>query len=205
MTSITGSGKDKRVGLRMLKMNTELDYKWVNQFLGPDESVLWKGTPLKTHLIGKKDGYMIPFSIVWFSFAVFWEANVISGAIKNGTWILSPFALFGMAFVVLGLYITIGRFIHKRILRTKTTYVVTERRFFRHINGETTILSFDSRPSMSVEYYKDGSGKIIFNSYQNTSSSKGFDWSAWLGEEEYTIGPITDVNHVYQLIQSLEQ
>ena len=107
--------------MRMLKMNTELDYKWVNQFLGPDESVLWKGTPLKTHLIGKKDGYMIPFSIVWFSFAVFWEANVISGAIKNGTWILSPFALFGMAFVVLGLYITVGRFIHKRILRSKTS------------------------------------------------------------------------------------
>lgn len=99
----------------------------------------------------------------------------------------------------------LGRFIHKRILRSKTSYIVTERRFFRHINGETTMLSFDSRPSMSVEYYKDGSGKIIFNSYQNTSSSKGFDWSAWLGEEEYTIGPITDVNHVYQLIQSLEQ
>lgn len=47
-----------------------IDCKWVDRFLGPGEIILWKGTPLQTHLTGKKDWYMIPFSILWFSFAV---------------------------------------------------------------------------------------------------------------------------------------
>ncbi|MBR0147620.1 MAG: hypothetical protein IJM23_00325 [Lachnospiraceae bacterium] len=173
-------------------MDFKNEYSWINQYLMTGESILWKGKPLTSHLISKKDGYMIPFSVVWFGFTIFWVSDAIKGQ-------FDPFIIFGIIFILCGLYFTIGRFIHKKYIRKKTLYAITEKRIFRHMNSKTEILSLDNLPPMSIETYPDGSGRIRFD--QNKQSTSDLN-SIWLDEGGFIIGPINDINHVIQLIQT---
>ena len=173
-------------------MDFKNEYSWINQYLMTGESILWKGKPLTSHLLSKKDGYMIPFSIAWLCFAIFWESSAI---ITH----FFPFIIFGIPFILFGLYFTIGRFIHKKYIRKKTLYAITEKRIFRHMDSKTEILSLDNLPPMSIETYPDGSGRIRFD--QNKQSTSDLN-SIWLDEGGFIIGPINDINHVIQLIQT---
>ena len=89
------------------------DYNFAKPLITPDEHILWKGTPGTGHLFLPSDFFMIPFSILWCGFAFFWEYNVISSG--------APFffALFGLPFICVGLYITVGRFLWKAVLRKR--------------------------------------------------------------------------------------
>ena len=76
----------------------------LREHLDPRESLLWTGQPKGGIVIRAGDAFMIPFSLMWAGFAFFWEFSVIqSGA---------PFffKLWGIPFVLIGLYIVIGRF-----------------------------------------------------------------------------------------------
>lgn len=50
---------------------------WINQYLMPDEYVLWNGKPEKGNLLTGQDVFMIPFSIMWCGFAIVWETSVL--------------------------------------------------------------------------------------------------------------------------------
>ncbi len=50
-------------------------------YLLSGERILWTGQPDPRRLVGGKDAYLIPFSLMWGGGAVFWEAAVLlSGA-----------------------------------------------------------------------------------------------------------------------------
>ncbi len=62
-------------------MDNMEDYSWINSCLSQGEQILWRGKPERFSLLNKKDSFMIPFSILWCGFAIFWELSVIiSGA-----------------------------------------------------------------------------------------------------------------------------
>ncbi len=68
------------------------------------ERQLWSGWPRQGIVVRSSDALVMPFSCLWAGFAVFWELSV---------WRTSapfPFLLFGVPFLLVGLYITIGRF-----------------------------------------------------------------------------------------------
>jgi len=92
--------------------------------LGPNERVLWDGEPYKGFFaLRGLDLFLIPFSIMWGSFAFFWNVGVWSG------WpTLSPFALFGLPFLAFGMYFTVGRFVHNWFKRSRIRYVLTNER-----------------------------------------------------------------------------
>lgn len=87
-----------------------------------DEKVLWKGSPNPKKIFTKSDIILIPFSIMWGGFAIFWESSVIS--------LRAPFffKLFGIPFVLMGLYFIFGRFFWKAYNKSKTLYLVTNKR-----------------------------------------------------------------------------
>ncbi len=74
---------------------------------------------------------MVPFSIMWGGFAVFWELGVLA------TGAPAFFDLWGLPFVALGLYLIFGRFIYKRRQKERTVYGVTDQRGIVLVDGRS--------------------------------------------------------------------
>src|ERR1700733_4661734 len=100
------------------------------------EKVLWRGRPQQGLMLTGRDSLLIPFSLVWGGFAVFWESNVLR--MPNAP-VFMP--LFGAMFVLIGLFLIIGRFFVDAWIRTGVFYALTDRR----------ILILRSRPSVSFQ------------------------------------------------------
>jgi hypothetical protein len=94
------------------------------------ESLLWTGRPDPRVIFHRDDWYLIPFSLLWGGFAIFWEAGVLGywgSNPKHGT--PSTFmALWGIPFIVIGQYLIWGRFLYDAWLKRRTYYAVTNRR-----------------------------------------------------------------------------
>ncbi len=88
-------------------------------YLLPNETLLWAGRPDPAKHFGASDVFLVPFSLLWGGFAIFWlVAALIRGAPV-------PFALFGLPFVAVGLYLIFGRFIYKANRKRQTVYGLT--------------------------------------------------------------------------------
>src|SRR4051794_20349416 len=94
----------------------------IQRHLASDEQVIWSGRPSQGFLLRPGDALTIPFSILWAGFAFFWEAGVV------GSHAPLLFSLFGVPFVLAGLYITIGRFFYDAHQRSQTVYALTNER-----------------------------------------------------------------------------
>jgi hypothetical protein len=102
-------------------VNCDLEQE-LQQNLGADGKPLWTGKPKAGVVFRSSDVLMIPFSLLWCGFACFWEFSVVSTK--------APFffKLWGIPFVLVGLYIVIGRFFVDAAKRKKTVYGLTKDR-----------------------------------------------------------------------------
>jgi len=94
----------------------------LQQHLRADERLLWHGSPDAGTWFTSEDLFLVPFSILWCGFAIFWESSAIRGD--------SPFffRLWGIPFVAVGLYVVAGRFFYKNYRKRRTQYAITTRR-----------------------------------------------------------------------------
>lgn len=99
-------------------------------YLFPGERILWSGQPKQGLMFTGKDKLLIPFSLLWGGFAIFWNAMVwlapsIASPGSNPDWF---FKLWGLPFLVVGLYVIAGRFFHDAHIRKNLFYAVTDQR-----------------------------------------------------------------------------
>lgn len=125
----------------------------------PGERTLWSGEPSKGLYFQPMDFFLVPFSLAWCSFAVFWTS---SAAGMNAP---RDFDLFGILFVLIGLYFVFGRFLVDMWLRSDTRYSVTNRRIAILRGGlfaRQTVISLADLPPLSLRLRSSGRGTIRF-------------------------------------------
>lgn len=147
------------------------------------------------------DVFMVPFSLLWGGFAIFWEKSVLQ---SNAP---AFFALWGVPFVLIGLYMIMGRFFVDARFRAKTFYGLTDRRAII-ISGlfSRTITSLPLRTltDISLQERPDRSGTIMLRRSQPYSAwSSGMRWPGMGQYATPTFEMIPDAKRVHdQLLEA---
>lgn len=172
------------------------EYGWVDNCLYDNERVLWRGKPEEGHLLGQADVFAIPFSICWFGFAIVWETLAVTGG--------APFffCLFGVPFIIVGLYITVGRFFVRKGRMNSTRYAITDKRVIRCVKGKVDFIDYSNGVKIHTKMNSDGTGTITFGenpSFNQWGGNAGF-WEM-AGNNVFAMENISDVNEAYRLIE----
>lgn len=169
--------------------------------LGSGEQVLWAGHPRCGLRLQLSDLFLIPFSLLWGGFAIFWEVT----AIQSG----APFffVLWGVPFVLIGLHLIFGRFFLDAEQRDNTTYAVTNERilivsgvFSRKVES----LDLKTLTDLSLTEYGNGAGRISFG---HSSWLEQFNLWGWpgMGLHNAPAFVLTDgARRVYELIREAQ-
>lgn len=170
--------------------------------LRPGERLLWQGQPIpRRFVLTPADVFLIPFSFLWGGFAVFWEAGVILGR--------APFffLIWGIPFVLAGLYFIFGRFVVAYRQARSTFYAVTDRRILI-VSGlfrrGVTELDLRSIPAIDVRSAGDGVGTISF-APMPLDWMMQMTWAPWLGRTMPAFRAIPDASRVHGMIHDARE
>jgi hypothetical protein len=175
------------------------------------ESVYWAGMPNPGVIFHSDDWAVVPFSLLWGGFAIFWEAGVL-GYWGNGSRGGSPsifMALWGVPFVLIGQYMIWGRFFYDAWLKRRTYYAITNKRLLVVQEGwtqKTSSMYLAHIPAIEREGAKTGTlwfGKkypVIAGRGQKRRSMSRYD----LGDVP-VFADIDDLDGVHRLVQELRE
>lgn len=172
------------------------------QSLVTGEKVLWQGTPGRGLRFRRTDFFLIPFGLFFFGFSLFWETNALSilgHADNTPPGFAFIFPLFGIPFILVGLYLVIGRFFWDAYSRKRSTYLLTNRRALIETNAfgrKVVSVSLGDLDEVGLEERADGSGSVIlgqdvqvgFGNNRRTKQAPRFDF-------------IPDAQRVYKLVE----
>jgi hypothetical protein len=177
--------------------------------LTSSERILWAGRPVLGTILHREDLFLIPFSLIWGGFAIFWEAGV-AGFWGHGR--SSGPSIFGMIwgipFVLVGQYAIWGRFLVVQWKKRRTHYAVTNQRVIVVQTGpsrKTAAAYIDRLPMLIKESGNGASGTLRFGESEPAWSTRR-GWSMW---DIMAIGAVPvfvdveDVNGLYLLVSEL--
>lgn len=162
-----------------------------------NEQVKWDGQPYSGLLLRPIDVALIPFSLFWAGFAVFWNWGVWNSEAPIS------FRLFGLPFLIIGFYVVFGRFFADIFLRRKTRYFVTNRRILLTKSVGRSVKSLDIKrlPGLELDERSDGSGTIRFGAAGGWLTGGQFGiWQPSL-DPVLQFTRIPNVRSVYEIIQ----
>ena len=167
----------------------------------PEEHLLWSDQPRQGIMFKANDILMIPFSLMWGGFAIFWE----SSALRSN----DPIAkLWGILFVLVGLHVIIGRFFVEAWKRKRIFYGVTSKLIVivsNFFSRRVISLSLRTVSDIILSQKSDGSGTIIFGPAVRKSR---WSWGrSWGGEQEEppSFDEIQDAKKVYEIIGAAQR
>jgi hypothetical protein len=173
------------------------------QHLDPGERLLWSGQPRQGIRFQSQDLLLIPFTVMWCGFAVFWEYMALN---KGGPIF---FGLWGLPFVAAGLYIVFGRFWVAARQRANSYYGVTNERvlivsglFSREIKS----LQLRTLSDISLTEKRDGSGTVTFGPVQPWANM--FTGTGWPGAGRNAppaFEQIANAKEVYNIIRQAQR
>ncbi|MGW4090735.1 hypothetical protein [Nocardia sp. NPDC004750] len=131
----------------------------IGRILGPGENVLWTGRPRRGLALQTRDAYILPFSLFFCGFAVFFAiSDVAEGA--------SPLSLLWVGiFVLVGLYFLLGRLVVDAQRRAHTFYGVSNKRIIiisRFFGYKVQTFNPRTLEYLSLTERSGGSGTILF-------------------------------------------
>jgi len=175
----------------------------IERQLSSGERLVWTGQPKGGLRLRPSDAFVIPFSLLWCGFAIFWEVSVIS---KSAPFF---FRLWGVPFVFVGLYIVFGRFIVDARVRERTFYGLTNERIIL-ISGlfgrRTKSLNLRTLSDISLTERSDGSGTITFG--PTHPFGQWFAPGSWPGAGQYAppaFDMIDRAKEIYEVIRQTQK
>ena len=189
----------------------------VEECLESGERLLWEGQPKQGVRLQAADAFMIPFSFMWGGFAIFWELAALGlfgfgphakGSSHDPMMVRLIFPLWGIPFVVIGLYIMFGRFFYDAEMRKRTWYAITDQRVLILKNlFSRNVVSFEYRnlPGLNLTERRDGSGDILFGSAPPFAAFSG---AGWPGTRKYAAPGfylVPDAREVYSRIRQVQR
>jgi hypothetical protein len=169
--------------------------------LGPNETFVWTGRPKPGIRFRATDFFLIPFSLLWGGFAIFWESTVIA---TN-----SPvlFKLWGIPFVLVGLYMIVGRFFVDALRRSNTLYAITNERILIRSgirNREIKSINIKTLDEITLQEKSDHSGTILLGATDLRYSMR-IGWEGMPSKFPPQLEMIDDVKTVYDTLLSLQK
>lgn len=155
------------------------------------EVLIWTGQPLRQVIFHHTDWYAIPFSLLWGSFAIFWELGVaghVGTSAKGGPSVFME--LWGIPFLVMGQYMIWGRFFYTAWKKGRTHYAVTTKRVLVLNSGGTRKLVsgyLSTLDSVTLTTRQDRIGTIEFSPEPDSKVS-------WGSSRRRNRGPQMDIN-----------
>ena len=167
------------------------------------ERILWSGQPKQGLALGSRDALLIPFSLMWGGFAIFWNASVwlgpFGGKGDSPDWF---FKLWGLPFLAIGLYMIVGRFFHDAHMRKKLIYAVTDQRILILRGTKVTSLDLGRLPRLELTEHSDGTGTLAFEATA-PFGAQGRSFGLWVPalSEAAQFFRIQGARNAYELIR----
>jgi hypothetical protein len=175
-----------------------------NDFL-PGEKILWQGKPDPAVIFSPADAFLVPFSLVFGSFVIFWLRAVMNMSSSAGNGMPGIFGLFGLIFLLASLYFIFGRFMYKAMDKASTDYFITDKRvliikslFSR--NMESAYLN--QVPVVNKKVRPDGHGSLIFGNqpfFMAMYANSGWPMYNTYGVSVPAFYDIRDADRVYDI------
>jgi hypothetical protein len=188
----------------------QASYEAIQPELTSGETALWAGQPNTSVIFHREDIFLIPFSLLWGGFAIFWELGVAgywgSGSNSGQQWVFGM--IWGIPFVLIGQYVIWGRFLVAAWKKRRTYYAVTTRRVIVVQNGWSRRMSsayIDTLPTLIKEGGRRGLGSLLFTQPQPLWSRRS-SWGGWGRWDGMSVGDvpefrdIEDVDSLYRLV-----
>lgn len=153
-------------------------------------------------MLRASDALMIPFSLMWGGFAIFWEGSVVIGK--------APlfFKLWGIPFVLMGFYMMIGRFFADARERSRTSYAVTNERVII-VGGlfkETTkSINLKGLSDISLDEKSDGAGTITLGPASASSWATASGWPGGRQKAPPAFEGIPAARQTYEIIRQAQK
>src|SRR5262249_50738831 len=146
---------------------------------------------------------MVPFSLLWGGFAIFWEYSVVT---SRGAPVF--FTLWGVPFVLVGLYMIFGRFFADSYQRARTYYGVTDERVIilsGLVSREVKSIALKSLNDISLNERSNGSGSITFGpSNPMYAMWSGTNWPGTAKKLAPAFELIAQARKVYNIIREAQ-
>lgn len=169
----------------------------ISPHLESGESIIWTGRPRQGIIFRASDTWLVPFSLIWCGFAIFWA---YSAMVSN-----SPlfFKLIGISFVLMGVNFVVGRFLLDAKKRTSIYYGITNRRILIVFAGRTKhfkSLNLQTLTDISFLESANGRGTITFGSIDRWEEMQELQWAGFSNRLMPRFEQIENVKDVYTKI-----
>lgn len=159
------------------------------------QDLIWTGRPILGFRLRKADWVLFPFSVLWSGFAIGWEITVL---VTDAELL---FKLWGIPFVLIGIYILIGRFFHDRWYRSRTFYGLTKDTLIIKRPKKVQSIFFSSLNKLDVQEGKNNRGSLNFT-INHSSEKKQFPMVPATGN---TVDTIQNIGEFYRIIRNYKK
>ena len=159
------------------------------------KDLIWTGRPVQGFRFGKQDFFLIPFSLFWCAFVAVWETMAI---VMDAGWL---FILWGVPFILIGVYMLIGRFVHDRWYRKYTFYGLTPTTLLVQHPRKLERFLLSDLQSLDVQEGRNNRGSLSFST-RGAVKSQQYPMVLAMGN---TIDSVENVDELYNIIRNYKK